>query len=181
MFREWNEEQGMQRLTRTRRNISPGNKLIKGTAFIHVLIKKPPKGRLYRCSLSCKLILHMQHFALTLTYEAELVIDEFTAQTAHPAHKRWLVAAWQKVSDLPRLMQAPVQTQSLTSPCRFFCCLPWTYSQSKDLSVMTCGRTSMRMMKDSVQKIWATGPYKSHCICYAFQEIWFCYWFQRKT
>ena len=158
MFRHWNEEQEMQRLLRARRNISPGNKLIKRAAFIHLLVQKPRKGSFYRCSLSCKLILHMQHFALTLTCKAELVIDELTAQTAHPAHKRWLVSAWQKVSDLPRLMQAPVQTHSITSPCNLFCCLPWRCSQRKDLSVTMCGGTWIRMMKDSVQKIWVTGP-----------------------
>lgn len=56
---------------------------------MHLLIKKPRKGSLYRCPLSCRLILHMQHFALTLTYKAELVIVELAAQTAHPAHKWW--------------------------------------------------------------------------------------------
>lgn len=171
MFRHWNEEQGMQRLIRTRINISPWNKLIKGAVFIHLLIQKARKGKLYRCSLSCKLILHMQHFALTLTCKAELVIDELTAQTAHPAHKRWLVLAWQKVSDLSRLMQVSVQTHSIIPPCDLFCCLPWRCSQSKDLSVMMCGRTWIRMMKDSVQKLWATGPYKSYPIYSTFQEM----------
>lgn len=53
---------------------------------------------------------------------------------------------------MPRLMKAPVQTRSIMAPCDLFCCLPWSCSQSKDLSVMMRGRAWMTMMKDSVQK-----------------------------
>lgn len=94
----------------------------------------------------------MQHFALNLMYKAELVVAKLIAQTAQPAHKRWLVPALQKVSDLPRLMQAAIQRSSITSPSDLFCCVLWRCSQSGDLNVTTCDRTWMRMTKIQSRK-----------------------------
>lgn len=160
IFRHGDREKERQGFTRTKRNT-----LIKGTAFIHLLVKIQdqeaftdapcPANRSSTCS------------TLISPYNAELVTDELTEQTAHPTHKRWPASAWQKVSDLPMLMKAP---HCITSSSDLFCCLPCRGAQSKDWIVMMHGRTWMTMMKDSVQKTWARGQYTPHLIHYVFKR-----------